>query len=121
MGSSNTDRTDGAPLLGVVAVVRRAHLAVRALRLGEAALWSLATFAATLALVAHLGPRVWERDGFVLAGLVALCVFVALVHSTLRSAKNRWASRVALHLAVPKIWIMRATLPRPDAVGSAAF
>jgi hypothetical protein len=83
MGSSNSDRTGGAPLQRVLAVVRHAQLAVRALRLGEAALWSLATFAATLALVAHQGPRVWERDGFVLAGLAALGVFAALVHSTL--------------------------------------
>ena len=67
----------------VLALVRRAHLALRALRLGEAALWSVATFAATLAAVAHEGEDAWERDGFVLAGLAAAGVFAALVHSTL--------------------------------------
>jgi len=71
------------PMRGVLAIVRRAHLAVRALRLGEAALWSVATFAATLAAVAHEGADAWQRDGFVLAGLAAAGVFAALVHSTL--------------------------------------
>lgn len=116
--SSNAARTGAAhDALGRVArAVSRAHRAMCALRMGEAALWSLATFLTALAAVAWMGDRAYERDGFVLAAVLAGAALVALVRSTVprpadtaAALDRRSGARFALVAAFERATSGRAT------------
>jgi hypothetical protein len=87
-----------------------------ALRVGEAALWSLATFLTVLAAVAWMGDRAYERDGFVLAGVLAVAALAALVRSTVpqpadtvAALDRRSGARFALVAAFERATSGRAT------------